>query len=94
MSVAMQVVQIIFYCVGILFMLTFMFIGIWSFILFIKMYKNQRINNYLLEKINKTLSSITDDNFSKKTSTSDSFIDDLFDNSSDDIHDVEDTSEK
>ena len=39
-------------------MLSFMFIGIWSFIIFLKMYKNQRINNYLLDKINKSISSL------------------------------------
>lgn len=58
MSIALQVIQIIFYIVGILFMLSFMFIGIWSFIIFLKMYKNQRINNYLLDKINKSISSL------------------------------------
>lgn len=58
MSIALQVMQIIFYVVGILFMLSFMFIGIWSFIIFLKMYKNQRINNYLLDKINKSISSL------------------------------------
>ena len=39
-------------------MLSFMFIGIWSFIIFLKIYKNQRINNYLLDKINKSISSL------------------------------------
>ncbi len=58
MSVALQIIQMIFYIVGILFMLSFMFIGIWSFIIFLKMYKNQRINNYLLDKINKNISSL------------------------------------
>ena len=58
MSVALQIIQMIFYIVGILFMLSFMFIGIWSFIIFLKMYKNQRINNYLLDKINKSISSL------------------------------------
>lgn len=58
MTTTMQVVQIIFQTVAILFMLTFMFIGIWSFILFIKMNKNQRIQNFLLEKINKSISAI------------------------------------
>lgn len=58
MSVALQIIQMIFYIVGILFMLSFMFIGIWSFIIFLKIYKNQRVNNYLLDKINKSLSSL------------------------------------
>lgn len=58
MSVALQIIQMIFYIVGILFMLSFMFIGIWSFIIFLKIYKNQRVNNYLLDKINKSISSL------------------------------------
>lgn len=62
MSVALQIIQMIFYIVGILFMLSFMFIGIWSFIIFLKIYKNQRINNYLLDKINKSISSLNSNN--------------------------------
>ena len=58
MSVALQVVQIIFQSVAIIFMICFMFIGIWSFIIFIKMFKNQRIQNFLLEKINTSISSL------------------------------------
>ena len=58
MSVALQVVQIIFLSVAIIFMICFMFIGIWSFIIFIKMFKNQRIQNFLLEKINTSISSL------------------------------------
>ena len=56
---AIDIVQIIFQSVAILFMLTFMLIGIWSFIIFIKIYKNQRINNFLLEKINHSILSLT-----------------------------------
>ncbi len=56
---AMNIVQIIFQSIAILFMLTFMFIGIWSFIIFIKIYKNQRINNFLLEKLNQSILSLT-----------------------------------
>ncbi len=52
---AIDIIQIIFQSVAILFMLTFIFIGIWSFIIFIKMYKNQRINNFLLEKISNSI---------------------------------------
>ena len=55
---ALDIVQIIFQSVAILFMLTFIFIGIWSFIVFLKMYKNQRINNFLLEKINHSILSL------------------------------------
>ena len=62
MSVALQIIQMIFYIVGILFMLSFMFIGIWSFIIFLKIYKNQRVNNYLLDKINKSISSLNSNN--------------------------------
>ena len=58
MSVALQVVQIIFQSVAIIFMICFMFIGIWSFIIFIKMFINQRIQNFLLEKINTSISSL------------------------------------
>ena len=52
MTTAMQIVQIIFQSVAIIFMICFMFIGIWSFIAFLKMLKNQRIQTFLLEKIN------------------------------------------
>lgn len=81
MSIALQIIQMIFYIVGILFMLSFMFISIWSFIIFLKMYKNQRINNYLLDKINKSISSL---NFNNKESVVDSldldFHDSFLDN--------------
>ena len=58
MTTALQVVQIIFQSVAIIFMICFMFIGIWSFIAFLKMAKNQRIQTFLLEKINKSISSL------------------------------------
>ena len=58
MTTALQVVQIIFQSVAIIFMICFMFIGIWSFIVFLKMAKNQRIQTFLLEKINKSISSL------------------------------------
>ncbi len=48
MKTAMQVVQIIFQSVSIIFMICLMFIGIWSFIVFLKMAKNQRIQTFLL----------------------------------------------
>ncbi|MBM6860702.1 hypothetical protein H9X78_09430 [Clostridium saudiense] len=81
MSVALQIIQMIFYIVGILFMLSFMFIGIWSFIIFLKIYKNQRINNYLLDKINKSISSLklnTDENVVDSLDLN--FDDSFFDN--------------
>lgn len=58
MRTALQVVQIIFQSVAIIFMICFMFIGIWSFIAFLKMAKNQRIQTFLLEKIHKSISSL------------------------------------
>lgn len=58
MSTAVQILQIIFYSIGSLFMIAFMIIGIWSFVIFTKMFNNQRIQTYLLEKINNTISSL------------------------------------
>ena len=58
MTTALQVVQIIFHSVAIIFMICFMFIGIWSFIAFLKLAKNQRLQTFLLEKINKSISSL------------------------------------
>ena len=58
MTTALLVVQIIFHSVAIIFMICFMFIGIWSFIAFLKMAKNQRLQTFLLEKINKSISSL------------------------------------
>lgn len=59
MDFALQVIQMIFYIVGILFMVCFMFIGIWGFIVFLRMYKNQRVQNYLIDKLNKNISSLS-----------------------------------
>ena len=78
MSVALQIIQMIFYIVGILFMLSFMFIGIWSFIIFLKIYKNQRINNYLLDKINKSISSLNLNNNESVVDSLDFDLDDSF----------------
>lgn len=58
MSTAVQIMQIIFYSIGILFMIAFMIIGTWSFVIFTKMFKNQRLQAFLLEKINSSISSI------------------------------------
>lgn len=41
--------------IGILFMLTFMFIGIWLFVIALKTYNKFCYNNYILEKINENL---------------------------------------
>ncbi|SCK00927.1 Uncharacterised protein [uncultured Clostridium sp.] len=78
MSVALQIIQMIFYIVGILFMLSFMFIGIWSFIIFLKIYKNQRVNNYLLDKINKSISSLNLNNNESVIDSLDFDFDDSF----------------
>lgn len=42
--------------IGILFMVTFIFIGIWSFIILTKVYDQIKYKNYLIEKINHNLS--------------------------------------
>lgn len=47
-----------FIIVSILFMCVFMFIGIWSFIVFLKSYRQTRYQNYILEKISQKLNSI------------------------------------
>lgn len=47
-----------FIIVSILFMCVFMFIGIWSFIIFLKSYRQKRYQNYILEKISQKLNSI------------------------------------
>lgn len=58
MILTVQIFQIIFYSISILFMGTLMFIGIWGFITFNKMYKNQRIQNFLLDKIYQSISQL------------------------------------
>lgn len=45
---------------GILFMLTLMFIGIWSFVLANKAYNQIKYKNYLLEKISNRLAILTE----------------------------------
>ena len=49
-----------FLIVSIVFMLTFMFIGIWSFVVYLKSYRQKRYQNYILEKISQKLSLISD----------------------------------
>lgn len=58
MTIALQIIQIVFQSIAILFMLTFMFIGIWSFIIFIKIFKNEKLKMDLLTKINNNLISL------------------------------------
>ncbi|MGL4850131.1 MAG: hypothetical protein ACRC28_14615 [Clostridium sp.] len=62
--------------VGILFMLTFMFIGIWLFIVGLKAYNQMRYKNYILEKIHEKLTIIA---HSKKTDDEDAFLEDVSD---------------
>lgn len=80
MTITMQVIQIIFQSVAIIFMICFMFIGIWSFILFLKIAKNQRIQTYLLEKINRSISTLQKVSKNEPSSNSDFLIDDLIPN--------------
>lgn len=47
---------------GIVFMLTFMFIGIWLFIVALKAYDQLRYKNYILEKICEKLDLISENN--------------------------------
>ena len=46
--------------VGIIFMCIFMFLGIWLFVIALKSFRQQRYNNYILEKIYQKLSKISD----------------------------------
>ncbi|WP_244833749.1 hypothetical protein [Clostridium sp. BJN0001] len=50
----------IFLIVSIVFMFIFTFLGIWIFIIGIKAYKQTRYRNYILEKIDKRLSVVSD----------------------------------
>lgn len=86
MTTALQVVQIIFQSVAIIFMICFMFIGIWSFIAFLKMAKNQRIQIFLLEKINKSISSLEKISNADEVSLDTNFLmEDLASNEGDNI---------
>ena len=48
-----------FLIVSIVFMCVFMFIGIWSFVVYLKSYRQKRYQNYILEKISQKLSLIS-----------------------------------
>ncbi|WP_040212405.1 hypothetical protein [Clostridium polynesiense] len=52
MSLVLQII-------GILFMLTFMFVGIWGFILANQAYSQLRYQNYLLEKLTQNVYMLT-----------------------------------
>lgn len=72
--------------IGILFMLTLIFIGIWSFILANKAYSQIKYKNYLLEKISNRLAILTETTYDKKNSDSD-----LSDLNTDDKEEIFDT---
>lgn len=49
-----------FAIVSIIFMCVFMFLGIWLFVVALKAFRQQRYNNYILEKIYQKISKISD----------------------------------
>ena len=49
-----------FFIVSIVFMSIFIFLGIWSFVIYLKSYRQKRYQNYILEKINQKLSLLCD----------------------------------
>jgi len=49
-----------FAIVSIVFMFVFMFIGIWLFIIALKSFRQQRYNNFILEKTYQKISKISD----------------------------------
>lgn len=51
MDFATNILQMIFYSIGSIFMVVLTIIGIWSFILYVKNSKSLRLQNYILEKI-------------------------------------------
>ena len=51
MDFATNILQMIFYSIGSIFMIVFTIIGVWSFILYVKNSKSLRLQNYILEKI-------------------------------------------
>lgn len=85
MTTTMKVVQIIFQSIAIIFMICFIFIGIWSFIVFLKIANNQRIQTYLLEKINRSISALEKTDKDESSSNSDFSIENLIPNDDDNI---------
>lgn len=88
MTIAVQIIAIIF-------MVTLIFIGIWSFVIANKAYNQLRYKNYLLEKINNQLAIMTENSLidiKKNVSTETTSTDDIKENSNDDISDF--TEEK
>ena len=89
MILAVQIFQIIFYSIAIVFMCALTFIGIWSFITFNRMYNNQRIQNFLLDKIYQSISQLNSNFTYQSKTTEDEFDvdelineDELFNNNS------------
>ena len=64
--------------IAILSMLTFMFIGIWGFILLIKIFNQLRYKNYLMEKLIHTTSRLSLSNENKEYPKDDLQIEDTF----------------
>ena len=60
MTIAVQIISI-------LFMLTLMFIGIWSFIIANKAYNQLKYKNYLLEKVSSHLAIMTEKSLDDET---------------------------
>lgn len=64
--------------IAILSMLTFMFIGIWGFILLIKIFNQLRYKNYLMEKLIHTTSRLSLNTENKESPKDDLQIEDTF----------------
>lgn len=77
MDLAVQIFQIVFYSISILFMIVFTIIGIWAFIIFTKYYKAKKIQNYLLEKIYQAINQFTYKNNSSLNENPDDEIIDI-----------------
>lgn len=67
MEFTIQIFQIIFYSVGIIFMSTVTFISIWAFITFNKLYKNHIRQISLLDKISQGIYSLNATELNKNT---------------------------
>lgn len=59
--------------VGILFMITFMFIGIWLFIATLKAFQQLRYRNYILEKIYSKMDNLNNKNIYSEENLEDEF---------------------
>ncbi|AOR22549.1 hypothetical protein [Clostridium taeniosporum] len=63
----MEFLTATFLIVAILFMLVFMFIGIWLFIVALKSHKQLRYQNYILEKICQKINTLSDKMYLSET---------------------------